>query len=107
MVLSTFSAVILKMAYGIDVKDESDEMLTYIDAGMEGIRKLAVSGGFVVDSLPFLRYLPSYVPGCGFQKTFAQWRERSALWRNTPFKHYQDAVVGVFATTSPYAYVSL
>ena len=42
MVISTFSAAILKMAYGIDVKDESDEMLTYIDAGMEGIRKLAV-----------------------------------------------------------------
>ncbi|TFK83976.1 CyP450 monooxygenase [Polyporus arcularius HHB13444] len=87
----TFTAAILKMAYGIDVKDEKDEMLTYIDTGLQGSRELVV-GGFMVDFFPVLRHMPSFFPGCGFQRLFAKWSEDNKLLRDMPFRRYKDAV---------------
>ena len=82
------------MAYGIDVKDENDEVLTGIDAGLQGTRELVVAGGFLVDYFPFLRHLPSFFPGCGFHKLFAKWREDNKLLREMPFLRYKEAIVG-------------
>ena len=83
------------MAYGIDVKDENDEVLTGIDAGLQGTRELVVAGGFLVDYFPFLRHLPSFFPGCGFHKLFAKWREDNKLLREMPFLRYKEAIVGL------------
>lgn len=88
------------MAYGIDVKDENDEVLTYIDTGLEGSRELII-GGFLVDFFPVLRHMPSFFPGCGFQKLFAKWRKDNQLLRDVPFLRYKDAVVGSSATPHP------
>ncbi|RPD57200.1 CyP450 monooxygenase [Lentinus tigrinus ALCF2SS1-7] len=88
----TFTAAVLKMAYGIDVKDENDEMLAFIEAGLQGTRELIVSGGFLVDYFPFLRHMPSFFPGCGFHKLFAKWRKDNKLLREMPFMRYKDAV---------------
>ncbi|RPD57201.1 CyP450 monooxygenase [Lentinus tigrinus ALCF2SS1-7] len=88
----TFTAAILKMAYGIDVKDENDELLTYIETGLQGSRELILSGGFLVDFIPILRHLPSFLPGCGFRKKFARWRENNRLLRAMPFQRYKEAV---------------
>ncbi|KAI0691793.1 CyP450 monooxygenase [Cerioporus squamosus] len=87
----TFTTAVLKMAYGIDVKDENDEVLTYIDTGLQGSRELII-GGFLVDYFPVLRYMPSFFPGCGFHKLFARWREDNKLLRDMPFRRYEEAV---------------
>ncbi|KAI0690874.1 cytochrome P450 [Cerioporus squamosus] len=88
----TFTSAVLKIAYGIDVKGENDEMLAFIDAGLAGTRELVLAGGFLVDYLPILRYMPSFFPGCGFHRLFTKWREDNKLFRNMPFKRYKDAV---------------
>ena len=82
------------MAYGVDVKDENDEVLICIDAGLQGGRELIVAGGFLVDYLPFLRHLPSFFPGCGFHKLFAKWREDNELLRDMLLLRYKEAIVG-------------
>ncbi len=60
---------------------------------MVGTREVLVSGGFLVDHLPFLRHLPAFVPGAGFQKKFAEWRKATLDVRDAPFKRYEEAAV--------------
>ncbi|KAI0690875.1 cytochrome P450, partial [Cerioporus squamosus] len=96
----TFTTAVLKMAYGIDVKDEHDEVLTYIDTGLQGSRELII-GGFLVDFFPVFRHMPSFLPGCGFHKLFARWRKDNKLLRDMPFRRYEEAVVGASGTEPP------
>ncbi len=79
------------------MKDENDELLAFIDAGLAGTRELVVAAGFLVDFLPFLRHMPSFFPGCGFQNQFAKWRDDNKLLRDMPFKRFKDAAVSLFS----------
>ncbi|KAI5116388.1 hypothetical protein M0805_006560 [Coniferiporia weirii] len=40
---------------------------------------------YIVDSFPILRYLPEWVPGCGFQRTARRSRESLDYLLNSPF----------------------
>ncbi|KAI0715642.1 O-methylsterigmatocystin oxidoreductase [Cerioporus squamosus] len=88
----TFAEAILKIAYGVDVVDENDETVEMINEGVAGVRELLVFGGFLVDYLPFLRYAPSYLPGCGFQKQFKVWARANQRLRNFPYQRLVDAM---------------
>ncbi|TFK90517.1 cytochrome P450 [Polyporus arcularius HHB13444] len=87
-----FAEAILKVAYGVDVADEHDETVEVINAGVEGVRELLVFGGFLVDYLPFLRHVPSYLPGCGFMKQFQKWARANQRLRNVPYQRFLDAM---------------
>nr|VWP02386.1 Hist_deacetyl domain-containing protein [Ganoderma boninense] len=88
-----FLATILKVLVGIDVSDDSTSEYTgHIDAALEGFSKGLMPGKFLVSMLPFLRHVPSWVPGAGFQNTFAGWREANAALRHGPFAHVKDAM---------------
>lgn len=92
---STFAEAILKMAYGVDVVDEHDETVEVINEGVEGVRELLVFGGFLVDYLPFLRHVPSYLPGCGFMKQFETWARANQRLRNVPYQRLVEAMASV------------
>jgi hypothetical protein len=47
------------------------------------------SGGYLVDSLPFMKHIPAWVPGAKFQRDAAAWR---------------DDVVGMPIKTMEYVY---
>ncbi|PIL29143.1 hypothetical protein GSI_09192 [Ganoderma sinense ZZ0214-1] len=88
-----FLATILKVLVGIDVSDNGDNQYSgHIDAALEGFSQGLMPGKFLVGLLPFLRFVPSWVPGAGFQNTFARWREASAALRHGPFEHVKDAM---------------
>ncbi|KAI0712351.1 cytochrome P450 [Earliella scabrosa] len=88
----SFTSAVLKIAYGIDITDAKDETLTIVREGVEGTREVLVSGGFAVDHLPFLRHLPSFFPGAGFKKRFAEWRKATLRLRDAPFERYQEGL---------------
>ncbi|KAI0670902.1 CyP450 monooxygenase [Trametes maxima] len=65
-----FCSIFLKLAYDIDVIDEHDQNVTRIEAAFKAI-EVATPGHFAVDVFPFLRHLPAWFPGAGFQRTLA------------------------------------
>ncbi|KAI0767392.1 cytochrome P450 [Fomes fomentarius] len=73
----SFSATLLKILYDIDATDENDEWIKKVEKALEGALESTVPGAFLVEFLPFLQYVPAFVPGAGFQKKFAEWREAS------------------------------
>ncbi|KAI0767315.1 cytochrome P450 [Fomes fomentarius] len=87
----TFSASVLKIFYDIEAEDESDRYVSLIGLALEGPAQGLVPGKFWVEFLPFLKYVPAWVPGAGFQRKFARWRAAGQALKDTPFQGVKDA----------------
>ncbi|KAF8874752.1 cytochrome P450 [Infundibulicybe gibba] len=70
----TFAATIMKVTYGIDIREENDPYVETAEEAMEGMAKAAVPGTFLVDFIPILKYVPGWVPGAGFKRMATHWR---------------------------------
>ncbi|KAI0888728.1 putative cytochrome P450 oxidoreductase OrdA-like protein [Annulohypoxylon maeteangense] len=67
-------AVILKIAYGYTAESHKEDLLVDLASdAMDKFGRAAVPGAFLVDVLPFLRRIPEWIPGAGFQKLAQQW----------------------------------
>ncbi|KAI0670955.1 CyP450 monooxygenase [Trametes maxima] len=66
-----FTSTLLKIIYDVNAMSEDDEHARLADEAIEGIR-LSTPGGFAVEILPFLRHVPAWVPGAGFQSLLAR-----------------------------------
>ncbi|KAJ6457827.1 cytochrome P450 [Mycena vitilis] len=71
--------VILSTVYGIDVLPENDP---HIDISEKALHAMACTGNRsyrdLVDSLPFLKYVPACFPGAGFKKQAREWAKAVA-----------------------------
>ena len=99
MSCSTFSALILKIAYGIDVEDGNNELTRRIDTVLDGIAQAMVPGRFAVDHMPILKYVPAWFPGAGFHKTFEKWRTESSSFKDFVFDSRNTALVSCITST--------
>ncbi len=75
------------------MEDEENEIIKTVDLALEGAGEAFVPGRFLVDLIPALRNLPSWVPGAGFQKQFAVWRDAAYLLKDLPFEKRGTAYV--------------
>lgn len=63
----------------------------------EAVRTVSVAlvpGAFIVDFMPFLQYIPKWVPGAGFQTTAKKFFEIQGRFRNDPFNAALENIVG-------------
>ncbi|THH01147.1 hypothetical protein EW145_g6967 [Phellinidium pouzarii] len=68
-------AIIVRMAYGYTIEPTGrDPLVALADKGIAQISMAAQPGAFLVDILPFLRHIPEWIPGAGFQKTARRFR---------------------------------
>ncbi|KAF9531384.1 cytochrome P450 [Crepidotus variabilis] len=66
---------LISLCYGLDIATR--EGRRYHEVFLEGDKALlesAISGSFLVDFLPFLKYIPEWMPGAGFQTKARLWR---------------------------------
>lgn len=91
---STFAAGVLKAVYGINIAERGDRLLEVIDAAMEGVAEGLTPGAFLVEYFPFLRHVPAWVPGAGFQRKLKRWRDSSHEMVDMPFAQAKAAMVG-------------
>lgn len=83
--ISTLAASILSVTYGVDVRPEHDPNIERSNKALANFSDAAISGIFLVDILPFLKHVPSWMPGAGF-KRFAEKSLPDTLdMMNTPF----------------------
>ena len=85
----------MKIGYGISVQDSDDPYISIAEEALAGIIEAGIPGTFWVDFLPILKYVPSWVPGAGFQKKAARWREALNTMAEKPFRHVQEQLVQV------------
>lgn len=62
------AAAILTITYGLDIQEKGDPNIAMADKALKHL-DVAFIGTYMVDVLPFLRNLPRWMPGAGFQTT--------------------------------------
>ena len=84
------AATLLRTLYGFEAKDNDDRMLALIWDCVEGTRELLISGGFLMDFFPILRFAPWFVP---FHRKLARWRAGNVRFKDEPFAWYKAQLV--------------
>ncbi|KAK0432338.1 cytochrome P450 [Armillaria borealis] len=84
----------LRIAYGYDseVKEDRDKLLQLVERTMADFSKLSAPGTFLVDQLPFLRFLPEWLPGMGFKRLAREWKKDLDDLVNIPFNFVKGQV---------------
>ncbi|KAF8158964.1 cytochrome P450 [Mycena galopus ATCC 62051] len=62
------AAIIMATIYGYDIKSMHDRFVYLAEEGVKRLCESVFPGAFAVNTFPFLRYLPSWFPGCGFHR---------------------------------------
>ncbi|KAF8884015.1 cytochrome P450, partial [Infundibulicybe gibba] len=78
--------------YGLDVLREGDPYIEAADRANDNLIEAAVPGAFLVDSMPFLKYVPAWFPGAKFKKTAQLWSECSQTILNMPFNTAKKSI---------------
>ncbi|KAI0911289.1 cytochrome protein [Ustulina deusta] len=69
------AAIILKIVYGYTVEPHTpDPLVGLVDTAMGQFSACFVPGAWLVDSIPALKYIPSWMLGGGWKKTSRQWK---------------------------------
>jgi hypothetical protein len=114
---STQGAVILKIAYGYDVKENNDTFVALADLALEHFSLSAPPGSFLVNLLPArtgalnpahegdadvipVKYIPSWFPGCKFQETAKAWNEVFERAAQGPFDFVKEGLVSLWFSFS-------
>lgn len=66
--LSTMISISMAVAYGYNVAEEDDVVLSLAEDAMTLLNKYVFTESALVNSIPLLRYIPSWFPGANFKK---------------------------------------
>ncbi|KAJ7705891.1 hypothetical protein B0H14DRAFT_2547878 [Mycena olivaceomarginata] len=72
------------VVYGIDVLPSNDPYLSLAYEAVETLSNAGIPGKYLVDSLPILKYVPSWFPGVGFQRDAEEWSKLSQRLADAP-----------------------
>ncbi|KAA1473739.1 cytochrome P450 [Dentipellis sp. KUC8613] len=100
-VYSLAASIAMSVSYGeIADKKQSDKFLGIAQEANETLGIIALPGAFVVNTFPFLRFLPSWLPGMGFKSLAQQCRRLIAEMRELPWAFVKQGKVDNPATPS-------
>jgi len=83
--------IILSTAYGIDVLPEDDPHIDISEKALHAMACAGNRGSFLVDSLPFLKYVPEFFPGAGFKKQAREWFKVVDAMPDVPYDFVKKA----------------
>ncbi|KAJ6527992.1 cytochrome P450 [Mycena vulgaris] len=98
------AALILDVTYGIHVLSSNDPYIDIAEKAMHGFGVASIPGRFLVNTIPVLKYVPTWFPGADFKRKAKEWRKATRdLW-DLPFAETKrDMAMG----TAPPSFTSL
>ena len=94
MTPSSFIAMIIKLSYGFKIDHTDDPYVSRLEQVMEVVADAFTPGKYLVEIFPVLRFVPGWVPGAGFQKTFAASRQMILEVKNALCARTKQGMVG-------------
>ncbi|KAF7346387.1 Cytochrome p450 [Mycena sanguinolenta] len=80
------AAVIMATLYGYEVQPDNDHFVALSENAIKKLSESVFPGAMAVNTFPILRYLPSWMPGAGFQRFAAESRQLTKEMREVPFE---------------------
>ncbi|KAI8994216.1 cytochrome P450 [Trametes punicea] len=94
------TAATMKITYGIDIEDADDERVDMVDQSFVGMRKVTAPVQFLLQHLPAVRNIPSWLPGAGFRRALDQSSEPIQYMLNVPFSEAKRNAINKAGTES-------
>ncbi|KAI0698594.1 cytochrome P450 [Cytidiella melzeri] len=85
LVRQTMAAIIVDVVYGIKIQGMDDDYIRLAAESLDVLNESKTPGKFWIDFMPFLRFLPPWVPGAAALKFSARWRPVVLEMMNKPF----------------------
>ena len=86
------SAVVLYIGYGYTIEAQNDPLVALGDQAMNDFGLVIMPGKWLVDQIPALRYLPSWLPGMSFKETAKQFKQHLDDFANIPM-HFVESQI--------------
>ena len=93
-------SVTMAMTFGYEYPPgrEHDRFVSLAEETIQGLSSLFQPGSTMINVLPFLKYIPPWVPGATTQKFVAGIRSVAHLYRNEPFESVERQIVSVLSS---------
>ncbi|KAJ7505255.1 hypothetical protein B0H11DRAFT_1708414, partial [Mycena galericulata] len=90
------TAIIMSTLYGYDVEPMNDRFVLLSEKAVKTLSESFFPRAAAVNYFPFLRHLPGWLPGCGFQQVAAESRKIVQEMAQAPFdfvkKNIEDGI---------------
>ncbi|KAG1756030.1 cytochrome P450 [Suillus lakei] len=96
----TAGAIILRISYGYEVKENNDPFVDLADRALEEFSRATAHGAFMVDIMPSLTKIPEWFPGAGFKRLAREWHETVEEMVSAPYKFVKDQMAAGIAPKS-------
>ncbi|KAH8118942.1 cytochrome P450 [Phellopilus nigrolimitatus] len=81
------------LTYHFKARPENDPYITLAEQGMERMVEAATPGAFLVEIIPWLKYVPAWFPGAGFQRAAKEGYELSQTMRFKPYNQTKQKIL--------------
>ncbi|KAK7460412.1 hypothetical protein VKT23_009132 [Stygiomarasmius scandens] len=85
-------ASILRITYGVTSEEENAYYVKLADLAMQSFIEGTHHGSYMVDYFPFLKYIPSWVPGAGFKRKAAIWAQYVSDLNHRPWQYLKSSI---------------
>ena len=92
--ISALVSTILKLVYGMNIHEDDDsDYAKIIEIVAAAIVEAGNPGTFLVDLLPFMKFIPAWFPGAGWKRKANYWRKVGEYFVNTPWNTVKEQLV--------------
>uniref|UniRef100_A0A0W0F0L2 Cytochrome P450 n=1 Tax=Moniliophthora roreri TaxID=221103 RepID=A0A0W0F0L2_MONRR len=95
------AAVIMAIVYGHDVAPTNDRFVEIAEKAVGALAESTSPVGIAVNTFPFLRFLPGWLPGCGFQRHARDSRLMTLEMANVPFNSVKEDMASDVGVPKP------
>lgn len=97
---SMMGAITISLGYGIEIKPKNDPNIKVADEAVKGLAGAANFSAFLVNSIPMLKYVPSWMPGAAWKRQAEIWYDWTMKMRNVPFEKSLQQLVSIGSSGS-------
>ncbi|KAH9925322.1 cytochrome P450 [Fomitopsis serialis] len=72
------ASIVLQITYGINVDSYDDAYVRAVEIVLNDFSEVTAPGAYLVDGLPFLKYIPEWFPGASFKRIAREANERAS-----------------------------
>ncbi|KAJ6466267.1 cytochrome P450 [Mycena sanguinolenta] len=94
------AAIVMATLYGYDVQPTNDHFVALSERAVKKLVGSIFPGAVAVDTFPILRYLPSWMPGAGFQQYAAEARQLTTEMQEVPLNFVKQNIRDGMDSTS-------
>ncbi|CEL52702.1 O-methylsterigmatocystin oxidoreductase OS=Aspergillus parasiticus GN=ordA PE=3 SV=1 [Rhizoctonia solani AG-1 IB] len=96
----TVAAEILSSVYGYTVKDTDDALVRDSATLVKNFSIAAVPANFLVNFIPWLKYIPAWFPGAQWKRNIIEWRKLKEHVMNGPYEWAKAQIASGLAAPS-------